>query len=296
MVPLFPKGRIMVVSRTIHRQIPPVAYFLVSAVFHYLGPAFAVLLFAHVKVLGVAWLRIGSAAVILALWRKPWWLLLHSTWEQRRLLFAWGAVLAIMNASFYLAISRLPLSTVGAVEFIGQILLAAIGVRSSRNWLALGFAVAGGGLLSNIQRGGQFIGLVFAFANCIFFMLYIVLGHRIAQDGGSVGIDRLATSMLIAFLVIFPLGFREATAAFTNIRLLLAGIGVGICSSVIPYITDQLAMARLPRASFALMLSLLPAVAVVIGAVILGQNPSRIEIVGILLIMSGVAIHQPMNT
>jgi inner membrane transporter RhtA len=65
---------------------------------------------------------------------------------------------------------------------------------------------------------------------------------------------------------------------------------------VIPYITDQLAMARLPRASFALMLSLLPAVAVVIGALILGQNPSRIEIVGILLIMSGVAIHQPMNT
>jgi inner membrane transporter RhtA len=81
--------------------------------------------------------------------------------------------------------------------------------------------------------------------------------------------------------------------AFTSIQLLLAGIGVGLCSSVIPYITDQLAMARLPRASFALMLSLLPAIAVVIGAVILGQVPSRVEIAGILLIMGGVALHQP---
>jgi inner membrane transporter RhtA len=286
----------MIVSRTIHVQIPPVAYFLVSAVFHYLGPAFAVLLFAHVEVLGVAWLRITSAAVIFALWRKPWRLLLHSTWEQRRLLFAWGMVFAMMNASFYLAISRLPLSTVGAIEFIGQILLAAIGIRNYRNLLALAFAVAGGGLLSNIQMGGHFIGLVFAFANCILFMLYIVLGHRIAQEGGSVGIDRLASSMLIAFLIISPIGFKEAIPAFASIQLLLAGIGVGICSSVIPYITDQLAMARLPRASFAIMLSLLPAIAVVIGALILGQVPSGIEILGILLIMSGVAIHQPAST
>jgi len=286
----------MVISRPIHSQIPPVAYFLVSAIFHYLGPAFAVLLFAHVEVLGVAWLRIASAAIIFAFWRKPWNLFLHSDWEQRRLLFALGTVLALMNASFYIAISRLPLSTVGAIEFVGQILLAAIGIRNSRNLLALGFAIAGGGLLSNLQMQGKILGLAFAFANCVFFMLYIMLGHRIAQDGGNAGIDRLATSMLIAFLIISPIGFKEATRAFLSIKLLLAGIGVGICSSVIPYITDQLAMARLPRASFALMLSLLPAISTVIGAVILKQFPTAIEILGILLIMGGVAVHQPTDT
>jgi inner membrane transporter RhtA len=124
-------------------------------------------------------------------------------------------------------------------------------------------------------------------------MLYIVLGHRIAQDGGSAGIDRLAASMLVAFLVISPIGFREAAPAFPSTPLLLAGIGVGICSSVIPYITDQLAMARLPRATFALMLSLLPAIAVGIGATILGQIPSEVEILAILLIICGVALHQP---
>ena len=220
---------------TNHTQVPPVAYFLVSAIFHYLGPAFAVLLFAEVEVLGVAWLRIASAAVIFALWRHPWQLYINSTWKQRRLLFALGSVLAVMNACFYLAISRLPLGSVGAIEFIGQIFIAAVGIRSRRNLLALGFAIAGGGLLTNVQLEGQFIGFVFAFANCIFFMLY----------------------------------------------------------SVIPYITDQLAMARLPRATFALMLSLLPAIAVGIGTVILGQVPTGVEIIGILMIMCGVAVHQP---
>lgn len=284
----------MITKRTRdHTQIPPIAYFFVSAIFHYLGPAFAVMLFAHVEVLGVAWLRIASAAVIFAFWRHPWRLFLNSTWEQRRLLFALGTVFAVMNASFYLAISRLPLGTVGAIEFVGQILLAAIGVRSRRNGLALTFAIAGGGLLTSIQLEGQFIGYVFALANCAFFMLYIVLGHRVAQDGGSAGIDRLGASMLIAFLIISLIGFKEALPAFASVRLLLAGIGVGISSSVIPYITDQLAMALLPRATFALMLSLLPAIAVVIGAVILGQVPGGLEFVGILLIMGGVAIHRP---
>jgi inner membrane transporter RhtA len=80
--------------------------------------------------------------------------------------------------------------------------------------------------------------------------------------------------------------------ALTNPRLLLAGIGVGLCSSVIPYVTDQLAMARLPRATFALLLSLLPAIATLIGATVLRQIPSPVELVGIALIMSGVALHR----
>jgi inner membrane transporter RhtA len=276
-------------------QIPPVAYFVVSAIFHYLGPAFAVLLFARLGVLGVAWLRIASAALIFALWRRPWRLFLDSNNDQRKLLFALGIVLALMNASFYLAISRLPLGTVGAIEFIGQIILAAIGVRSRRNVLALGLALVGGGLLTNAQLGGEPIGLLFAFANGVLFMLYVVLGHRIAQSGGSAGIDRLGASMVIAFVVISPIGLSEALVAFSDLQLLFAGIAVGVCSSVIPYVTDQLAMTRLPRETFALMLSLLPAFAVIIGAVVLGQMPTPIEILGVLLIMGAVAVHQPVT-
>ena len=272
--------------------IPPYAYFVVSAIFHYLGPAFAVLLFAQVGVLGVAWLRIATAAIVFAVWRRPWRLIRDASWTQRRLLIALGAVLGLMNASFYLAIARLPLGTVGAIEFLGQIILAAIGVRSIRNSAALGLALVGGALLTDVRLGGQPIGFLFAFANAALFMLYVILGHRIARDGGRAGIDRLGAAMLFALLAITPLGLGEALPAFTNAQLLLAGVGVGLCSSVIPYVTDQLAMARLPRATFALLLALLPAVAAIMGAVVLRQIPAPLEIVGIALIMGGVAIHQ----
>ena len=95
--------------------MPPIAsrrraYFVVSAVFHYLGPAFAVLLFARVDVLGVAWLRIVSAALVFAAWRRPWRAFAAPGRRGRRLLLAWGAVLALMNVCFYMAIDRLPLA------------------------------------------------------------------------------------------------------------------------------------------------------------------------------------------
>ncbi len=277
-------------------RVPPAAYFIVSAIFHYLGPAMAVLLFARVDTLGVAWMRIASAAVIFAMWRRPWRLFFGGTRQQMILLAALGIVLGLMNTSFYLAISRLPLGTVGAIEFVGQIILAAIGVRTRRNLAALGLAISGGALLSNVQFKGQPLGLVFAFANCALFMLYVVLGHRIAQDGFEASMDRLGASMLIALLVVSPIGLRAALPAFSDGFLLLAGIGVGVSSSVIPYITDQLAMARLPRATFALMLSLLPAFAVIIGMLVLRQIPTLAEAAGIVLIMSGVAIHQTDGT
>src|SRR3981081_90534 len=87
-------------------RLLPQSFLLVSAVFHYLGPSFAVLLFARVDVLGVAWLRIASAAVIFAVWRRPWRTLAAQSWSQRRTLIALGAVLGTMNACFYLAIAR----------------------------------------------------------------------------------------------------------------------------------------------------------------------------------------------
>ena len=276
-------------------RLPPHVYFLVSAVFHYLGPAFAVLLFARVSVLGVAWLRIASAAVVFALWRRPWRVFARVGWAERRTVLALGVVLGIMNACFYLAIARLPLGTVGAIEFLGPIALAALGARTRRNLLALALAVLGVGLLADVRLVDESLGFVFAFANCALFVLYVVLGHRVAQatsGGGVSGIDRLGAAMLVALVVVSPLGFGDAVIAFQQPLLLLAGIGVGLCSSVIPYVTDQLAMARLPRATFALLLALLPACASVIGVLVLRQIPSLTEIAGVALIVAGVAMHR----
>lgn len=273
-------------------RIPPLTFFMISAVFHYLGPAFAVLLFARVAPLGVAWLRIASAAVIFAAWRRPWLYYRGLQPAARRSVVLLGAVLALMNVCFYLAIARVPLGTVGAIEFVGPIGLAALGARNVRNVAALGLAVAGVYLLTDVRFSGQTVGFLFAFANCALFILYIILGHRIAADGGAAGIDRLAVAMLVAMVVALPIGIRDALPAFPSPTLLAAGIGVGICSSVIPYVCDQLAMARLPRAAFALLLSLLPAMASLIGAVVLRQIPDVADLSGIALVIGGVLLHR----
>src|SRR5215217_4804184 len=131
-------------------KAPPESFFAISAVFHYLGPAFAVLLFARVDVLGVAWLRIASAALIFAAWRRPWRAFRALDREGRRVLLAWGTVLALMNCIFYSAIDRLPLGTVAAIEFLPVIVLAAIGTRTARNLVALVMAVAGVYLLTDV--------------------------------------------------------------------------------------------------------------------------------------------------
>src|SRR5689334_3785302 len=124
-------------------RLPPHAYFLISAVFHYLGPSFAVLLFAEMSPLGVAWLRIASAAVIFALWLPPWRTITQAKPQVRRLILLLGIILTAMNICFYLAIERLPLATVAAIEFAATIVVALVGLRSARNFLALGLAVAG---------------------------------------------------------------------------------------------------------------------------------------------------------
>jgi inner membrane transporter RhtA len=272
--------------------LPPQLYFIVSAIFHYLGPAFAVLLFARVEPLGVAWLRIISAGLIFALWRRPWRNLMQQSWRTRWNIAALGVVLGGMNVCFYLAIARLPLATVGAIEFLGPIALALAGLRTQRNAVAFAAAVAGVGMLIHVRFSGAPLGFVFALANACLFVLYIVLGHRAAEDGDRRGIDRLAAAMLAASLLITPWGLRDALVAFGSPLLLAAGIGIGVSSSVIPYVCDQLAMARLPRATFALLLALLPATASVIGILILHQVPNRTEVIGIALVIAGVSLHR----
>ncbi len=282
-------------EKPLSERIPPHVFFFISAVFHYLGPAFAVLLFAKVSVTGVAWLRIASAALVFALWRRPWRALAGQTRSQILILLALGLTLGLMNVCFYEAIARLPLSTVGAIEFIGPISLAALGMRTRRNIAALLLAAAGGWILTGVRFAGEPLGYLFAFANCVLFVFYIVLGHKIAEGGGAKGIDRLGMAMLIALVAVFPIGFSGALPAIGQPALLLGGIGVGVCSSVIPYVCDQMAMARLPRATFSLLLALLPASAALIGIIVLRQIPTATELLGILLVGGGIALHREQS-
>jgi inner membrane transporter RhtA len=273
----------------VHR-FPPETYFMVSAVFHYLGPSFAVLLFAYVDVLGVAWLRIVSAAVVFALWRRPWRAIRRLDAEGRRSAVAWGLVLGLMNCAFYLAIDRSPLGTVAAIEFLPVIVLAALGSRTGRNIGALVLATGGVYLLTDVVLAGEPLGVALAFANAALFAAYIALGHKVAQHGA--GIDSLALAMIVAAVVVTPFAGPAALPALGQPLAILAGVVVGVSSSVIPYVTDQLAMARIKRSTYALLVSLLPATATVVGLIVLAQVPTLIEVAGVGLVILAVGLHR----
>ncbi len=277
-------------------RVPPHAYFVGSALFHYLGPAFAVLLFARIDVSGVAWLRIVSAAAIFAVWRRPWVALVRGDRETRLTVVALGVVLAMMNLSFYGAIDRLPLGTVAAIEFLGPIGLAVVGARTAHNVAALGFAAAGVYLLTDVRLAGEPLGIALAFVNGALFTLYIVLAHRSARlPGPSTPIQRLGAAMVVAAVVVTPIGLGGAAPALVDPVALFAGIGVGITSSVIPYVFDQVAMAQLPRSTYALFVALLPATAVVIGILVLHQIPALVGVAGVACVIVGVAVHQDVS-
>jgi inner membrane transporter RhtA len=152
--------------------------------------------------------------------------------------------------------------------------------------------MAGVHLLTDVHLGGERVGLAFAAVNAALFAAYIVLGHRVARSPAMSGIDGLALAMIVAAVAALPLGLAQAMPAFTDPLVLAAAAGVGISSSVIPYVCDQLAMARLNRGTYALLVSLLPATATVIGIIVLTQVPAPIEVVGVLSIVAAVAVHR----
>jgi len=151
---------------------------------------------------------------------------------------------------------------------------------------------AGVYLVTQARVAGDPAGVAWAFANAGLFAVYIVLAHRVARRSAAGGIDGLAAAMVCAFVLILPIGASGASAALSDPVALTAGIGVGVSSSVIPYVCDQLAMSRLPRATYALFVALLPATAALVGVVVLRQLLTTPELAGVALVMAGVALHR----
>jgi inner membrane transporter RhtA len=270
-------------SGAVSDRLPPQALFVLGATSQYVGAAFAVLLFASVPATGVAWLRVVAAAAVLVAWRRPW----RTPWTRRRLLLVagFGLVLALMNVAFYLAIDRLPLGTAVAIEFCGPIFVAALGSRTRRDIVALTLGVAGIAALADVHLTGSPAGFAFAAGAGVFWAAYIVLGHRVAADSAIRPQDGLALAMAIGAVGVSPALVGSAVPALVDPVLLAACLAVGVASSVVPYGLEQIAMRRLARARFALLLALLPATAAVIGAIVLGQIPGLVEAGGIALIV-----------
>lgn len=267
----------------------------------YVGAALAVGLFDRLAPSAVAELRLIGAALVLLAWRRPG----RDAWGPRRLLRSagFGLATALMNVAYYQAIARLPLGTAVAIEFCGPVLVAALASRRPRDVGAVVLAAAGVGLIADVRWSGSPAGVAWALGAAAMWALYIVLGKRVAR-GGS-GIDDLAVGFAAAAVVLSPLllnagdlgggrgaaaGAPSGLASLAEPAVLLVAVGLGVLSSVIPYVLDQVVLRRLGQARFAVLLALLPATATLVGLVGLGQRPSLLEAAGIVAVIVAVTL------
>ena len=267
------------------RRVPAPLLFVAGGVSMYLGAAVAVWLFAELDPASVAWLRQLGAALVLLAWRRP----KKHAWRGRVFWLAalFGLVTAGMNIFFYEAIARLPLGTAVALEFVGPVLVAAFGSRTRRDVAALLLVICGVLLIADVQWAGSTLGVVFALAAALLWAGYILVGKRVADVG--LGVDGLAVGFAVATVALVPLAF-DTGPVWSSPKLLFMGVGVGVLSTVVPYVLDQVVLRRLGQASFALLLALLPVTATLIGLVVLRQVPTLPEALGIAAVVGGLTL------
>ncbi|MEO1055434.1 MAG: EamA family transporter [Actinomycetota bacterium] len=266
----------------------PEALFVLSAIAQYVGAAIAVVLFDEVEPQTVAWFRvIGAAAALLLVsrgWRRGW------TRDQLVAAGVFGIATALMNTFFYLGIDRIDLGKAVAIEFIGPIAVAAAATRSARNALALVFAAAGVVVLGGGEIEGNALGLLFILLASAMWAAYIVVGSQVAQlDRGVAG---LGVGLAIGALATTPIGAPWSGPVWVSPTLLALCLLVGVFSNAIGYGIDQFTMRRIPVRRFSLLLALLPVTAVAIGWMALGQTPSGLELLGVALVLVGVATQE----
>ncbi|MBT4984535.1 MAG: EamA family transporter [Ilumatobacter sp.] len=266
----------------------PEALFVLSAVAQYIGAAIAVLLFDQVEPQTVAWFRIIGASIALLAVSRGW----RSGWTRPQLISVavFGITTALMNICFYLAIDRIDLGKGVTIEFIGPITVAAVATRSLRNGVALAFAIVGVVVLGGVEVADNLDGLFFILLASALWAGYIVLGSRVAQvDRGVAG---LGLGLCIGAIVTTPIGAPWSGPVWLSPTLLAACLLVGVFSNAIGYGIDQFTMRRIPIRRFSLLLALLPVTASVIGWIALDQQPSGLDIIGIALVLVGVAVQE----
>jgi inner membrane transporter RhtA len=192
-----------------------------------------------------------------------------------------------MNVAFYEAIARLPLGTAVAVEFCGPVAVAALASRRPRDVAAVLLAALGGLLIADVRWSATPAGVAWALGAAAMWAAYIVLGARVATVGN--GVDDMAVGFAAATVLLSPL-LLVARGALADPEVLVLGLGVGVLSSVVPYVLDQVVLRRVGRARFAVLLALLPATATVVGLVALAQVPGPTEALGIAAVVGAVAL------
>ena len=246
--------------------VPPTALVLLGIVSVQLGSALAKQLFSEVGSFGTVALRLFFAAAILMLLWRPSPRMSRRAWT---VVVAYGLTLGLMNLCFYLALDRLPLGIAVTVEFLGPLTVALIG---SRRWLdALWAVLAAAGVVLLMGGGGDvnLVGLLFALAAAACWGLYIVVSAALGRH--STEGNGLALGMIVAALVAVPIGVVDSGAALVQPWVLVAGLGLALLSSVIPYSLDLEALRKMPPRVFGILMSLEPAMAALVGLVVLQE-------------------------
>lgn len=282
----------------IHRSktLLPTGFVMLSMTSSQVGSALAKDLFPLLGPLGVVGLRLAFAAMILlVIWRKH--LREAYGWKAYALAALFGLALGAMNLCFYLSMSQIPLGITVTIEFLGPLTLAVVLSRKLLDLLWVLLALCGIFLLAPIEGLGgtslSLVGIILALLAGTFWAAYILLNARVGGIfPGGVG---LAFATLSATLVLLPLGIFQARGAMLHPLLLLAGAGVGLLSTALPYSLEMEALRRLPSRVFSVLLSLSPAIASLMGFLILHEHLNWRDLIAIALISAasiGVILFQ----
>ena len=266
------------------RTVPATVLVVLGIVSVQAGSALAKNLFDTIGSLSAVAMRLFFAASVLLLVCRPSLRMTHRAWA---VVLAYGVILGSMNLCFYLALARIPLGIAVTTGFLGPL---AVAVAGSRRWLdALWALLATGGVVLLMEGGGELntAGFLFALAAATFWGLYIVasaaLGRHTAKSDG------LALGMGIAALTTVPLGVAESGWALFQPFVVVAGFGLALLSSVIPYSLDLEALRRMKPHAFSVLMSLEPAVAAVAGLVLLHESLHWSQWIAVLLVVSASA-------
>ena len=275
--------------------MPPELLFVVSGISQYTGASIAVHLFEELSPGTVTLFRVLFGALPILLLPRLVPAMRRITgesrpWTRRDLASAavFGLATAAMNYCFYLAIDRLPLGKSVVIEFLGPISVAAVFTRSRRNTGALVLAAAGVAILSGVEIGGDPLGVLFIFGAALFWATYIVLGRRVAALDR--GLDGLGVGLLIGSIALIPFGLTDLGELLTSPRLIGLCFLVGVFSSAVGYSIDQIVLRRIPVRRFSLLMALLPVTAMVVGLIALEQVPTIADLLGAVLVITGVLI------
>jgi inner membrane transporter RhtA len=249
----------------------------------YVGAAIAKQLFPVVGSQGVTALRVGLAACLLLGWFRPWRTPLPRSAIPNLLLY--GLMLGCMNLLIYGAFARIPIGIAVAIEVTGPLLVVLAGSRRVTDFAWLACAVLGLWLLLPVHAHGDSldpVGMLLAAGAALCWAMYIVFGKRVStlQGGQAVG-----WGMLAAALFTVPVGALHAGPALLAPSVLVAGLGVALLSSALPYSLEMVALRRLPRRVFGILVSASPAVSALAGWLVLGERLHPLQWLAIGLVM-----------